>query len=137
MMNMHAHVPDKYRSLFLHGVVPFSKVEVLAIDFDGFFALAYLSHLLWSWPLEKTWYHHTSLSSALYLKGCQFCPTFFLGRESWSQPYHAFFFYCPLAWSCPQVFKSGLGMRFCEGRFDKELFSCNFFFWNFKAIPDT
>jgi hypothetical protein len=45
-MNMHAHVPDKYRSLFLHGVVPFLKVEVLVIDFDGFFALAYLSHLL-------------------------------------------------------------------------------------------
>ena len=28
------------------------------------FALAYSSHLLWYWPLGKTWYHHTSLSSA-------------------------------------------------------------------------
>jgi hypothetical protein len=27
-------------------------------------------------------------------------------------------------------------MRLCEGRFDKELLSCRFF-WNFKAIPDT
>jgi len=35
-------------------------------------------------------------------------------------------FYCPPAWSCPQVFNSGFlwGMRLCEGRFDKELFSC-------------
>ena len=32
-------------------------------------------------------------------------------------------FYCPPAWSCPQLFNSGLGMRLCEGRFDKELFS--------------
>ena len=29
-------------------------------------------------------------------------------------------FYWPLAWSCPQVFKSGLGIRLCEGRCDKE-----------------
>ena len=36
-------------------------------------------------------------------------------------------FDCPLAWSCPQVFNSGLGMRICEGRFDKELFSCRIF----------
>ena len=32
------------------------------------------------------------------------------------------FFYCSLAWSCPQVFNSGLGMRLCEGRFHKEFF---------------
>jgi len=36
-------------------------------------------------------------------------------------------FDCPPAWSCPQVFNSGLGMRLCEGRFDKELFSCRNF----------
>ena len=36
-------------------------------------------------------------------------------------------FDCPLAWSCPQVFNSGLGMRLCGGRFDKELFSCRIF----------
>jgi hypothetical protein len=27
----------------------------------------------------------------------------------------------------PQVFNLGLGMRLCEGRFDKELFSCRNF----------
>ena len=36
-------------------------------------------------------------------------------------------FDCPLAWSCPPVFNSGLGLRLCEGRFDKELFSCRIF----------
>ena len=60
----------------------FSKVGVLVVNFDGFFALAYSSYILWSWPLERASYHHTSLSSTLYLKGCQFCMTFFLGRES-------------------------------------------------------
>jgi hypothetical protein len=108
---------------------------VLVVNFDGFFAFTYSSQLLWSWPLGRTWYHHTSLSFALYLKGCQFCPAFFLERESWSWSYQEFF-YCLPAWSYPQVFNSGLGMRLCEVRFDKELFSCRNF-WNFKAIPDT
>jgi len=126
MVNMHVYLPEKYRSPFLHGVFLFSKVGMLAVNFDGFFALAYSSHILWSWPLGRTWCHHTSLSSALYLKGCQFCPVFFLERESWSQPYQAFFD-CPQAWSYPQVFKSGLGMRLYEGRFGQELFSCRNF----------
>jgi hypothetical protein len=126
MVNMHVYLPEKYRSPFLHGVFVFSKVGVLAVNFDGFFALAYSSHLLWSWPLEKTWYHHTSLSSILYLKGCQLCPTFF--RKGIMEPALPYvFFYCPLVWSCPQVFNSGLGMSLCEGRFDKELFSCKNF----------
>jgi len=90
MINMHVYLPERYRSPFLHGVFLFSKVRVLVVNFDGFFALAYSSHLLWSWPLGRAWYHHTSLSSTLYLKGCQFCPTFFLERESWSQPYQEF-----------------------------------------------
>jgi len=88
---MHVYLPEKYRSPFLHGIFLFSKVGMLIVNIDGFFALAYSSHILWSWPLGRTWCHHTSLSSTLYLKGCQFCPTFFLGRESCSQPYHAFF----------------------------------------------
>jgi len=122
---MHVHIPEKYRSPFLHGVFLFSKVEVLVVNFDDFFALAYSSHILWSWPLGKIWCHHTSLSSTLNLKSCQFCPIF-LERESWSQPYQIFF-YCSPAWSCPQVFNSGLGMRLCEGRFGQELFSCRNF----------
>jgi len=109
-------LPEKCRSPFLHGVFLFSKVGVLVVNIDGFLALTYSSHLLWFWPLGRTWYHHTSLSSALYLKGCQFCPAFFLERESWSQPYQDFFF-LPPAWSCPQVFNLGLGIRLFEGRF--------------------
>jgi len=52
-------------------------------------ALAYSSHILWSWPLWGVWHQHTSLSINLYLKGCQLRPTFsvFLEGESWSQPY--------------------------------------------------
>ena len=45
--DMHASLPDlKYSPPFLHGVFLFSKVGVLAVNFDGFFALAYSSHLL-------------------------------------------------------------------------------------------
>jgi len=45
---------------------------------------------------------------------------------------------CSPAWSCPQVFRSGLRMRLGEGRFG--LWQGVVFlqsFWNFKAIPDT
>jgi hypothetical protein len=45
--DMHASLPDvKYRSPFLYGVFLFSKVGMLAVNFDGFFALAYSSHIL-------------------------------------------------------------------------------------------
>ena len=43
-------------------------------------------------------------------------------------------FDCPPAWSCPQVFKPGLGMRLCERRFgylQGAIFMQNF--WNFKS----
>jgi len=52
-------------------------------------ALAYSSHILWSWPLWGVWHQHTSLSTNLYLKGCQLHPTFyvFLEGESRSRPY--------------------------------------------------
>ena len=126
MIYMHVYLPERYRSPFLHGVFLFSKVGVLVVNFDGFFALAYSSHLLWSWPLERTWYHHTSLSSTFYLKGCQFCPACFLENEYWSQPYQEFFI-APQLDHAPQVFNSILGMRLCEGRFEKELFSCRNF----------
>jgi hypothetical protein len=36
---MHVYLPEKYRSPFLHGVFPFSKVGVLVVNFDSFFAL--------------------------------------------------------------------------------------------------
>ena len=90
------------------------------------FALAYSSHLLWSWPLGRTWYHHTSLSSIPLSQGLPILPDSFL-RKVIIEPALPEVFDCPPAWSCPQVFNSGLGMRLCEGRFDKELLSCRFF----------
>jgi len=128
MIDMHVYLPEKSRSPFLHGVFLFSKVGVLIVNIDGFFALAYSSHILWSWPLGRTWCHHTSLSPAFYLKGCQFfLPGIFLRKGIMEPALLCIFFYYPQAWSCPQVFKSGLGMRLCEGRFGQELFSCRNF----------
>ena len=125
MINMHVYLPEKYRSPFLHGVFLFSKVGVLAVDFDGFFALAYSSHLLWSWPLGRTWYRHTSLSSIPLSQGLPILPDSFL-RKVIMEPALPEVFYCPPAWSYPQVFNLSLGMRLCEGRFDNELLSCRF-----------
>jgi len=61
-----------------------------------------------------------------------FCPPSFISmvanfaqqflRKGIMEPTLLDVFDCPLTWSCPQVFKSGLGMRLCEGRFDKEFF---------------
>jgi len=104
---MHVYLPEKYRSPFLHGVFLFSKVGVLVVNFDGFFALAYSSHLLWSWSLGKTWYHHTSLSSALCLKGCQLCPTFF--RKGIMEPTQSYFFYLPPSLIMPPSVQFGFG----------------------------
>jgi len=144
MINMHVYLPEKYRSPFLHGVFLFSKVGVLVVDFDGFFALTYSSHLLWSWPLGRTWYHHTSLSSAPLSQKLPILPDIFLWKGI-MEPTLSRVFDCPPAWSCPEVLNAGLGMRLCEGRFDKELFTCIIFgisklfqtqksFWNrFKA----
>jgi len=134
---MHVHVPEKYRSPFLHGVFLFSKVEVLVVNFDDFFALAYSSYILWSWPLGKIWCYHTSLSSTLDLKSCQFCPIF-LERESWSQPYQIFFFIAP---QLDHAHKCSI--RVWVWGYMKEGLTRSFFFffhaefWNSKAIPDT
>jgi hypothetical protein len=54
------------------------------------FALAYSSHLLWYWPLGKTWYHHTSLSPAPLSQELPILPNSFLEKESWSQLYQMF-----------------------------------------------
>jgi len=44
--------------------------KFLIISFDGFLALAYSSHILWSWPLGRIWHQHTSLPTNLYLNYC-------------------------------------------------------------------
>lgn len=41
------------------------------------FALAYSSHILWYWPLGRTEYHHTSLSSALLSQELPILPDIF------------------------------------------------------------
>ena len=125
---MHVYLLEKYGSPFFHGVFPFSKVGVLVVDFDGFFAPAYSSHLLWSWPLWRTWYHHPSLSSAPLSQGLPILTGIFL-RRGIMEPTVPCIFICPPDWSCPQVFNSGLGMRLYEEDlvFDKELFSCRIF----------
>jgi hypothetical protein len=122
---MHVYLPEKYRSPFIHSVFLFSKVGVLVVNFDDFFVVAYSSHILWSWPLGRTCYHHTSLSSTLYLKGCQFCPTFFLERKSWSQPYQVFFI-APSLIMPPSVsiWVFFFGMRLCKRRFGLFTRSC-------------
>jgi len=70
-------------------------------------------------------------------QGLSILPDIFL-RKGIMKPALPGVFYCPPAWSCPQVFNSGLGIRLYEGRFgfwQGVVFMQNF--WNFKAIPDT
>jgi hypothetical protein len=57
------------------------------------------------------------LSSALYLKGCQFCSAFFLERGSWSQPYHVFFIAPSLIMPPSIQIGFSLGIRLYGGRF--------------------
>ena len=113
------------------------KFESLIVRFNGSFGSCLLESSLVILTLGRTWYHHTSLSSAPLSQELPILPNSFLERESWSQLYQMFFI-APLAWSYPQIFNSGLGMRLYEGRFgfwQGVVFMQNF--WNFKAIPDT
>jgi hypothetical protein len=92
------------------------------------FTLAYSSHILWSWPSGRIWHQHTSYPSNLYLKRSPAQPNiFYFLRRGIMEPTLCVLVNCPPAWSCPQVFKSGLGMRLSEGRFGQELFSCRIF----------
>jgi hypothetical protein len=92
------------------------------------FALAYSSHLLWYWPLGKTWYHHTFLSSAPLSQGLPILPDIF-SMKGIMEPALLGDFDCPPAWSYPQVFNSGWGWGYMKKGlvFDKELFSCRIF----------
>ena len=92
----------------------------------AFVPLAYSRNILRSWPLGSTWYHHTFLFSAPFISKVANFAQLFL-RKGILEPAMPDVFDCPLAWSCPQVFNSGLGMRLYEGMFDKELFSCRIF----------
>jgi len=136
---MHVYLPEKYRPPFLHGVFLFSKVGVLVVNFDGFFILAYSSPIMWVGPLGSVWCYHTSMSTTLYLKGCQICPTFSLEKESWNQPYHVFLI-APQPDHAPQVLNwVYFGVRICESKFglfiQGNVFMQNF--WNFQVISTT
>jgi hypothetical protein len=132
---MHVYLPEKYRSPFLHGVFLFSKVGVLTVNFDGLFALAYSSHLLWSWPLERIWYHHTSLSSAPLSQGLPILPDIFL-RKGIMEPTLPCIFLFPLSLIMPSSIQFGFG----DEAIWRKVWQWVVFmqkFWNFKAIPDT
>ena len=115
---MHVYLPEKYRPPFLHGVFLFSKVGVLIVNFDGFFILAYSSHILKARPLEGFCCHHTSMSSTLYLKGCQICPTFSLEKGIMERALPCAFGLPPSLIMPPKCSNwVYFGVRLCESKF--------------------
>ena len=134
---MHVYLPEKCRSPFLHGVLLSSKVWVPDSKLDGSFR----SCLLESYLVTLT-YRKGLISSYFFVlrpffsRVANFAQWFL--RKGILEPALLGVFGCPPTWSCPQVFKSCLGMRICEGRFgylQGVVFMQNF--WNFKAIPLT
>ena len=109
MIDMHVYLPEKYRSPFLHGVFLFSKVGVLVRS------CLLESHLViltsWKGLISSYFFVLHPLS-----QGLPILPGIFL-RKGIMKPALPRVFDCPPAWSCPQVFNSGLGMRLYEGRF--------------------
>jgi hypothetical protein len=89
MIDMHVYLLEKYRPPFLHGVFFFSKVGVLVVNFDGFFILAYSSHIILAGPLEGF------CCSFLYLKGLSTLPDIF--RKGIMEPTLPCVFDCPPA----------------------------------------
>jgi len=122
---------------FLHGVLIFSKVWVSDCKLRWLFSLLLTRVISCDIdPWERLDIIILLCPPPFYLKGCQFCPMFL--RKGIMEPALPDVFDCPLAWSCPQVFKLGLGMRLYERRFgfwQGVVFMQNF--WNFKAIPQT
>jgi len=102
-----------------------------------FFALAYSSYILWSWPLGKVWHHHTykALSQKLSALPYIFC---FLRKGIIES---ALLCVCWIAPQSDHVFKCSiqvLGTTLCKKRFgylQEVVFMENF--WNFKVIPNT
>jgi len=87
---MHVYLPEKCRSPFLHGVLLSQKFESLIVSFDGSFRSWLLESYLVILTLERTWYHHTSLSSAFLSQELPILPNSLLERESRSQLYQMF-----------------------------------------------
>jgi len=122
MIDIHVYLPEKYRSPFLHSVFPFSKVG------------SELRLLLRSCLLESSLMILTSkdlISSYFFVlhplsQGLPILTGIFL-RKGIMEIALPGVFLLPPSLIIPQVFNSGLGMRLCERRFDKELFSCRNF----------
>jgi len=112
------------------------KFESLIVSFDGSSALAYLSHILWSWPLRgisilvcPQTFIWKVVSSALYLM--------FSKKGNHGVSLMCFAGLPPSLIMSPSVqFRFFLGMRLYErrsGYLQGIVFMKNF--WNFKAIP--
>ena len=111
---------------FLHRVFLFSQVGVLVVNFDGFFTLAYSSHILWSWPLGKTWYHHFFFLQHLSQRSPTL-PYIFFFRKGIMEPTLLYIFRLPPSLIMPLSVQFGfsLVMRLHERRFG--LFTRNCF----------
>jgi hypothetical protein len=114
---------------FLHRVLIFSKVWVSDSKLRWLFSLLLTRVISCDIdPWERLDIVILLCPPPLYLKGCQFCPTFFLGRESWSQLYQMLLIalqldhtpkYANQVWGWGYV-KEGVVIY-------KELFSCRIF----------
>jgi len=140
---MHVYLPEKCRSPFfmefpfLHGVLIFSKVWVSDSKLRWLFSLLLTQVISCDIDPWKDLISSYFFVLRPFISRVANFAQWFL-RKGILEPALLGVFGCPPTWSCPQVFKSGLGMRLYEGRFgylQGVVFMQNF--WNFKAIPDT
>ena len=124
---MHVRVPEKYRSPFLHGIFLFLKRWSVGSELRWLFCSCLLeSFLVILTPRKDLISSYFFVLHPFIFKVANFARHFL--RMGIMEPTLSYvFFYSPLAWSCPQVFNSGLGTRLCEGRFDNEFFACRIF----------
>jgi hypothetical protein len=87
--------------LFLYEVLFFPKGWILDSKHRWLFHYWLLKSHHMSWTSERV------LLLIPLSQGLSTMPLCFLGRKSWSQPYHMLLD-CPPAWSCLKVFKLGL-----------------------------
>jgi hypothetical protein len=113
------------------------KFESLIVSFDGSFRSCLLESSLTILTPGKDLISSYFFVLRLFISRVAKFARWFL-RKGIMEPALPDVFDCPLAWSCTQVFNSGLGMRLYEGRFgylQGVVFMQNF--WNFKAFPQT
>jgi hypothetical protein len=103
------------------------KFESLIVSFDDSFRSCLLESYIVILTFRKYWIpSHFFVLHPFISKVVNFAQWFL--RKKIMEPALLGVFGCPPTWSCPQLFKSGLGMRLYEGlAFDTELFSCRIF----------